>query len=540
MWSKEASGPSKPKDEPKYMTLLLAISRWMDGSLFFRGFTAMLNFFKRLCGSSFIARAFVGDSATLDNSVKRSYFGAFVNAVLNRLPKPVTTPTHWNSTLSRLCSGSWIINSVCDNFGTPIPPPGDQKQVGFGIKALFQWGLFAFPVVGIGAVLFATPFLPTMILGVMLLPILFLLLISRPFVIDSTTVFLLIFIIISMIVAVMSFAPRSSIQIALLTAIFMMSALAVSAAATSRKSVDFFILIFIASAGFTGLVGLYQRLAGYTSELWLDLELHADIRNRITSTFGNPNVFATYLLLLIPIVAAGVIYFKNPLLKLCAAGATLLLLGNLLLTYTRGAYIALPLAVIVFILLMEKRLLILLVAFIPALPLVLPQTIMNRLLSIVNFADTSTIFRMSIWQGSIRMAGDFWPTGVGQGLEAYHTVYPYYALAAAGTLHSHNLFLQILVGSGITGFTIFIVIVACFFRAQANFFRSTKEFRLKVMSAAMMSAMVAFLVQSIFDYSFFNYSIILTFYLFIGLSMAFTRVYKAEPAFTKTDNIFVK
>jgi len=517
-----------------------AITRWMDGSLFFRGFTAVLDFFKRLCGGSFIARAFVADSAALDDSVKRSYFAAFIHAVLNRLPKPISAPVHWNTTLSKLCSGSWIVNSLCDNIGTPIPPPGDRSQVGFGVKALFQWGLFAAPVLGIAAIIFATPFLPTMVLGVLLLPILFVLLLSRPFVIDGTTVFLLIFIPVSMIVAFMSFAPRSSIQIALLTAIFMMSALAVSAAATSRKSVDFFVLIFVVSASLTGLVGVYQVLTGYESSAsYLDMELHAAIRFRVTSTFGNTNVYATFLLLTIPIVAAGVVFFKNAFLKFCAAGATALLLGNLLLTYTRGAYVALPLAVIVFILLIEKRLLILLIAFIPALPFVLPQTVMNRLLSIVNFADSSTVFRMSIWQGSIRMARDFWLTGVGQGLEAYHTVYPYYALAAAGTLHSHNLFLQMLVENGIAGFLLFIAIVACFFRAQANFFRRATEFRLKVMSAAMMSAMVAFLVQSIFDHSFFNYSIVLTFYLFIGLSVAFTRAYKTEPVYERKESQFV-
>jgi len=517
------------------------MARWMDGSLFFCGLTAVLNFFKRLCGSSFIARAFVAELAPLDDSVKRSYFAAFIHAVLNRLPKPVTAPAHWNSTLSKLCSGSWMINTLCDNIGTPIPQPGSHAQVGFGVKAFFQWALFAAPVLGIAAVLFATPFLPTMMLGALLLPILFLLLLSRPFAVDGTMVFLLIFIVVSMIVAFMSFAPRASIQIALLTAVFMMSALAVSAAATSRKSVDLFILIFIASAGFTGLVGLYQVFVGYESSAsYLDMELHAAIRFRVTSTFGNSNVYATFLLLAIPIVAAGVVFFKNVFLKFCAAGATALLLGNLLLTYTRGAYVALPLAVIVFILLIEKRLVILLAAFIPALPFVLPPTIMNRLLSIVNFADSSTVFRMSIWQGSIRMARDFWLTGVGQGLEAYHTVYPYYALAAAGTLHSHNLFLQMLVENGIAGFLLFIAIVACFFRTQANFFRKTKEFRLKVMSAAMMSAMVAFLVQSIFDHSFFNYSIVLTFYLFIGLSVAFTRVYKAEePIPIKTESAFV-
>jgi putative inorganic carbon (HCO3(-)) transporter len=500
----------------------------MDGSLFFRGFTAILNFFKRLCGGSFIARAFVADQAGLDNSIQRSYFAALINAVLNKIPKPIVAPMYWPGALSKLCRGSWFINSLCENLDTPIPAAGSRQQVGFGVKAFFQWAFFAAPVIGMAGIVLATPFLPTMMLGALLVPILLLLLLSRRFVVDGATVFIFIFIIISMAVAVViSFTPRQSIQIAVLTALFMLAAPAIGAAAAGRKSVDFFILIFVASAAFTGLVGVYQVLVGYaSSDAYLDATLFADIRFRVVSTFANANVYATYLLVLIPIAAACIVFFKHWFLKLCALGATGLLLGNLMLTYTRGAYVALPLAIIVFILLIEKRLLILMVAFVPALPLVLPPTIMGRLLSIVNFSESSTVFRMAIWQGSIRMARDFWATGVGQGLEAYHTVYPYYALSGAGTLHSHNLFLQTLVEVGVVGLLLLIAIVACFFRAQANFFRRATEFRLKVMSAAFMSAMVAFLAQSMFDHSFFNYRILLTFYLFVGLGIAFTRAYQ--------------
>ena len=517
-----------------FTAMFAAIFRWMDGSLFFRGLTAALNFVKKICGGSFIAQAFVGEAQPLENSLRRSYFAAFVNIIFNKIPKPVAPPKYWPRGLSNLCRGSWFINAFCHNMDTPIPPPGSRQDVGLGFKAFFQWAFFAAPVFAMGAVIFAAPFLPTMMLGALLVPVFFLLLLSRKFVVDGVTVFILIFIIVSGVVAVfISFTPRQSIQIAVLTAIFMLSAPAVAAAAASRRSVDFFILIFVASAGFTGLAGMFQVLTGQTTgEAYIDTTLFADISFRVESFFGNANVYATYLLIAIPIAAACMVYFKNTFLKLCAIGVTVLLLGNILLTFTRGAYVALPLAVIVFILLMEKRLFILMLAFIPALPialpLVLPPNIMARLLSIANLSDTSTSFRMAIWQGSIRIIRDFWLSGVGQGIDAYHTVYPYYALAAAGTAHSHNLYLQILVEVGVVGFIIFVAIVACFFKVQINFFRRATEFGQRAMSGAFMSAMVAFLVQSIFDYSFFNYSIRLTFYLFIGLSVAFTQAHKTK------------
>lgn len=521
----------------KLATAFAFFTRWMDSSLFFRGFSAVLNYIRALCGRGFIAQAFVGEIDPLNAHVNSSIFAKFISKLLNGFPKPLQPATHWHTRISTLFANSWLINNLCDHIGTPIPPPSKEA----GQKEFWQWAFFAFPALGVAGILFAVPFLPTMMLGALLVPILLFIYFSRQFVVNSTVVFLFIFIIISALVAVMSLAPASSIRIFMLTTVFALSTLAIMAIADTKKTVDFLILIFVVSASFTGLVGLFQFFFGGRSALWLDPELFAHIQGRIGSSFGNPNIYAGYLLLILPITAVCVVFFRNMFIKICATGATGLLLINLALTYSRGAYVAMALAVIVFILLVEKRLLILMVFVAAILPPMLPQTVLDRILSIVNFADTSTMFRMSIWQGSLRMARDFWLSGVGQGLEAYHTVYPYYALAAAGTLHSHNLFLQIFVEVGVGGFIIFIAILACFFRELANFWRKTQEFRLKLMASAIMAGMIGFLVQSFFDYTFFNFSIILTFYLFIGLGLAFTRVYRhvVEIPQSPEDRLFI-
>jgi len=507
---------------PLLSHFLLVIARWMNGSLFFRGLTAVFDFIKKICANSFTGRAFVADTEPLNSSIKRSFFGSFVSKTLNGFPKPLTSPSHWNPILSKLCSGSWLVNSFCNNVDISIPMPGERSKVGFGVSALFQWALFAFPVIGIVAVLFATPFLPTMVLAGLMLPILVLLFFSRKFVVDSTAVFLLIFIVVSMIAAVFSLAPASSIQIALLTSVFMLSTLVVVACCTTARSVDFFIKAFIISAAFTGLVGLWQRVAGYASGIWLDQELFAG-QARVFSTFGNPNVYGTYLLLAIPVAAACVVYLKGAFVKLCAAGITGLLLINLLLTLSRGCYLSLALAVGVFVLIMEKRLVVLFAPAVAAMPFILPPAVFNRILSILDTTDTSTAFRLNIWRGSVRMLQDFWLGGVGQGIDAYNTVYPFYALAAIYSPHSHSLYIQYLVEIGVIGFLVFVAVLACYFRTMANFLRRATEFRHRVMAAAMVAAVVGFLFQGVTDFVFYNYRVLLTFYLFIGISIAFAR-----------------
>ena len=87
-----------------------------------------------------------------------------------------------------------------------------------------------------------------------------------------------------------------------------------------------------------------------------------------------------------------------------------------------------------------------------AMPFVLPQSILERLISIGNIGDSSTAYRVSVWIASARMARDFWMSGVGFGSDAFAAVYSGYALNGAGfALHSHNFYIQLVVDMGIGG-----------------------------------------------------------------------------------------
>jgi len=328
----------------------------------------------------------------------------------------------------------------------------------------------------------------------------------------------------------MSVAPGSSIPIAVLTSVFMLSTLLVMACGKTRESVDLFLYGFVFASAIAGLVGVYHVVAesGPSPQAWVDIALFADIGLRLSSTFDNANVYGTYLLLAIPLAAACVVYAKKRLVKLCALGITGILLLNLIATYSRGCYVALAVGAIVFVLIINKQLIVLFIPALMALPLVLPASVVNRIFGILNFADTSTIFRVNIWRGTLRMLGDFWPVGVGQGEYAFNRVYHFYSLGAIFTPHSHNLFLQIFAETGIVGLFLFLGTLACFFRAQVNFLRRIKEFRLRIMSAAMVAAVIGFLMQGVFDHAFYNYRVMLAFFLFIGIGIAFTRV--ASPA----------
>ena len=492
---------------------------WMAGSLFFRGINAIMDWVVKLCHGSFIVGLFTGDDEPQKTKLERSVIVRVCDKLLNGIPKPIRLPVRWPKTLAALFSGSWFIRESTDRMDTPIPPPVPYTGVG----SIIVWAAYALPIWALLAVVIALPVLPTMVLAGMLMPAFVFALFSRRFVLDGTAVFLLLFIVITLITGVMSVAPAASMPVAVLTSVIMLSTLIVTACCKTRESVDFFIFGFVAAASVAGAFGVYLILIGYYNPTWHDIELFGNIA-RIYSTFENPNVYGTYLLLAIPLAAACIVYVKKSFFRLCALGITGVLLLNLFATYSRGCYMALAVGAAVFVLIINKQLIVLLIPALLASLFVLPTTVVSRIFGIFNMADTSTAFRLNIWRGSLRMLGDFWPMGVGQGEYAFNRVYTYYSLGAIFTPHSHNLFLQIFLETGIVGFIVFLGVLACFFRAQANFLRRTKEFRLRVMSAAMIAAVTGFLFQGVFDYAFYNYRVMLTFFLFIGLGIAFTKV----------------
>ena len=491
----------------------------MAGSLFFRGISAGMDWIVKLSRGSFIVGLFTNDDGSQKANLERSIFVRLADKLLNGIPKPIRLPARWPGMLSSLLSGSRFIRESTDRLDTPIPPPVPNT----GMGSVIAWGAYALPIWALLAVVVALPVLPTMVLAGMLVPAFIFTLFSRRFVLDGTMFFLLLYILVTLVTGVMSIVPASSLPIAVLTSVLMLSALLVAACCKTRDSVDMFVFGFVAASTVAGVVGIYHILFGDPNRTWHDVILFADI-SRIYSTFENPNVYGTYLLLAIPLTAACIIYVKRTFYKLCAIGITGMLLLNLFATYSRGCYVALAVGIVVFVLIMNKQLIVLLIPALFASLFVLPATVVSRIFGIFNMADTSTAFRLNIWRGSLRMLGDFWPMGVGQGEYAFNRVYTYYSLGAIFTPHSHNLFLQIFLETGIVGFLVFLGVLACFYRAQANFLRRVKEFKLRVMSAAMVAAVTGFLFQGVFDYAFYNYRVMLTFFLFIGLGIAFTRV----------------
>lgn len=268
-----------------------------------------------------------------------------------------------------------------------------------------------------------------------------------------------------------------------------------------------------------GLIGVVQFLSGQVDTTWTDVELFQSLDLRVFSTFENPNVYGEYLLLVLPLVAGLAMYTQGRWRRILWAAEGLLLL-NLILTYSRGCYVGLLLTALVFLWKIHKRWAIASLALgVPIALLVLPQSVLDRIGSIGNFNDGSTAFRIYIYIGVAAMLAVHWLGGIGIGEGAFSKVYPRYAIPEIDAPHSHSLIFQTLISFGVAGLIYLFAVLASFGKAvgRAQKAAAGKE---RWLPLGFGSVLWGFLMQSFFDYTWYNYRVFQLFWIVLALGFA--------------------
>ena len=273
------------------------------------------------------------------------------------------------------------------------------------------------------------------------------------------------------------------------------------------------------------LYGFYQFMFPENfRNVWTDQDMFSTIAFRVYSTLENPNVLGEYFLLVIPLSCALVLTVDGWKKRLVCLAATGIMGVCLILTYSRGCYLGLLFAAAVFLVLLDRRFLFLGIIAVALCPLYLPESVLSRFTSIGDMGDTSTSYRVYIWMGTLAMLKDYWFCGVGPGIDAYNMVYPEYAYNAITAPHSHNLFLQITCDTGVCGIVIFLVMMVSFYRMMFTAIRCETDRKARIFQIAGTSAITGFLVQSMTDYTFYNYRVMLLFFCVLGLCVVLTRM----------------
>lgn len=259
------------------------------------------------------------------------------------------------------------------------------------------------------------------------------------------------------------------------------------------------------------------------SSSYTDLELNKGVPGRVFATLDNPNNLSEFVLLFLPLSAAFAAGAKKLWQRIVLAGLLVIPALALLYTYSRAGWLAIVLAAAVFTYCCNKRLIpALAVLGVMAIPF-LPASVMTRLSTIGNRADSSTQHRLDIWRGVLHLLRDYDRvfTGIGLGPQAFRRVYPFYSVGSAkiGAYHSQLHYLELVLEMGIMGLLSFLYLMCkSVGRAVQRLVGGVRENRLILVACLSSVAAIAFV--GLVEYVWFYQRMMFAFFIFLGIMLA--------------------
>ncbi|PKP59857.1 hypothetical protein CVT91_06025 [Candidatus Atribacteria bacterium HGW-Atribacteria-1] len=276
-------------------------------------------------------------------------------------------------------------------------------------------------------------------------------------------------------------------------------------------------------------------------------------RQNVFGLFGNVNYFAEYLIVPLPLAISLFFAYRNRVHKILLLVGILTMGGSLILTFTRGSYLAIGISLIfMFLLYLASRgksfireykkififilALIILVTFLFALPNPLnkPGTVISKIkgrTSVTQLIQGSSIKRrIAIWKFTALMIKDHPLLGSGIGTFKYNSLRYQAEFFEQGENRSlyphgfadkaHNEYLQLWAEMGIIGLGIFVWIMICYFNYGIKILNKIKNHYKQAILIGLMGSIVAVLVDGIFGFPFHLAATIVLFWVAIGFTVA--------------------
>lgn len=281
---------------------------------------------------------------------------------------------------------------------------------------------------------------------------------------------------------------------------------------------------------FTGvlvaLYGLYQYKVGVKiDDAWVDVANNPGLRTRVFSVFGNPNILAEYLIMIIPISLSLFWVTKNLFKKGIFLLTTLILTGTLILTFSRGGWLGFAFGILVFVLLVEKRLLLSLIPAGLISIFIMPSSILHRINTITNLRDSSNAYRIKVWDITLDIIKDNWMSGVGFGYIPFRQTFVKY-IRTMNVYHAHNMYLETFAEMGIGGFLILLIMIFVIYKYSIINYKKVQNRYLKIITAGTLASLSSILFHGLVENVLYLPRIIITFWTIISLILIMLNISK--------------
>ncbi len=308
-----------------------------------------------------------------------------------------------------------------------------------------------------------------------------------------------------------------------------------------RKNVLWIVLLLAAICSLEALYALLQSNTVMEGATWQDMS-YINPEDAISRIYGslkpyNPNLLAGYLVACFPcVVGVALLTVEKRHSKsfFIALINILIVFAAIFQTGCRGAYLAL-LGIVFGYMFISYRIayydffafkkiqnwwknFLIMVTGVGVLALACMPKILNRLMSVFLLrGDSSTSFRMNVYQSSWHMFADNPLFGIGPGNHTFREVYGYYMMTGFDALGAYSVPLEIAVESGIVGFLAFFSFVGLLFWQSARYICQDQSIRGKIYVSICIVSVFGLMVHGLFDTVFFRPQIQFVFWTMVAV-----------------------
>ena len=206
---------------------------------------------------------------------------------------------------------------------------------------------------------------------------------------------MLLFLAVMLLLSVVSVTRGESLQITVLFGIYLVFYLMCLAELKDKRKIYVLTVIFLISVALEACFGLYQNFITKppVDPSWIDSVAFSNITVRVFGTLDNPNILAQYL---VPGIVLGLALALSKGRRLSTRVLFLGLAGvagaSLVYTWTRTGWLSLGVAIVVFLLFYDWRLLLLAATGVVVAAVLRPDLLSHRLTSVLNLTQDSSMY----------------------------------------------------------------------------------------------------------------------------------------------------
>lgn len=297
----------------------------------------------------------------------------------------------------------------------------------------------------------------------------------------------------------------------------------------TKKQINTVVSLIISSGVIVATYGLFQYFGFEIVASWKETTAQ-----RIISSLGSPMLLGSFLCVIIPFVVFR-IFTRDGYIKILYFILFSVVFSCMLLTFTRGAYLAFVLSMFViflnrklFIFKKEIAIISTIVVFLFIIFCKEKIIISNEEITLAQRSNPFTIFKSQ----SVKIRSEIWKDGLkiiakrpvtGWGLDSFSDAYNVIGskklpsltgLSLASPEKAHNEVLQISSTVGLFGLFSYLFVIICFFVLLINLISKDKSY----FSVAILSSFVAYFIQAQSSYN--TSSVALYFWCMIGLGVS--------------------